>query len=154
MSDNDDMINLYSKRILAAAANIPFTAPLTDFDGTAMRRSPLCGSNLRVWVKLEDGRISAFGQDVKACALGQAAASIFASAVVGLSIDEITKGRDQMFAMLTQDGDVPEAPFDALEVLLPARAYKNRHASIMLCFEATLDAIQDADAKKRAPKGA
>jgi NifU-like protein involved in Fe-S cluster formation len=148
------MINLYSKRILAAAANIPFSAALEDFDGTAMRRSPLCGSNLRVWVKLENDRVVGFGQDVKACALGQAAASIFANAVIGLSAHEITKGRDQMFAMLTQDGDVPDAPFSELEVLLPARAYKNRHASIMLCFEATLDAISDAGTKKRAPKGA
>lgn len=154
MSDNNDMINLYSKRILAAAASIPHTTPLEDFDGTAMRRSPLCGSNLRVWVKMENDLVSGFGQDVKACALGQASASIFASAVIGLSAQEITHGRDQMFAMLTQDGNIPDAPFGELEVLLPARAYKNRHASIMLCFEATLDAILDADTKKRAPKGA
>jgi NifU-like protein involved in Fe-S cluster formation len=154
MSDNNDMINLYSKRILAAAANIPFTDALGDFDGTATRRSPLCGSNLRVWVKLDGDRIVGFGQDVKACALGQAAASVFANAVIGLTAQEITNGRDQMFVMLTQDGDVPGPPFSELEILLPARAYKNRHASIMLCFEATLDAINDADTKKRAPKGA
>jgi NifU-like protein involved in Fe-S cluster formation len=154
MSDNNDMINLYSKRILAAAAQIPFTTALDDFDGTAMRRSPLCGSNLRVWVKLDETRITGFGQDVKACALGQASASVFANAVIGLTAEEITKGRDQMFAMLTQDGAVPEPPFAEMEILLPARAYKNRHASIMLCFEATLDAIHDADTKKRAPKGA
>ena len=154
MSDNTDMINLYSKRILAAAANIPLTSPLEEFDGTATRRSPLCGSNLRVWVKLQGDTVVRYGQDVKACALGQASASIFASVVVGLTVSEITSGRDQMFAMLTKEGPIPEAPFSELEILIPARAYKNRHASIMLCFEATLDAIIDADTKKRAPKGA
>jgi NifU-like protein involved in Fe-S cluster formation len=154
MSDNTDMINLYSKRILAAAANIPLNTPLGDFDGTATRRSPLCGSNLRVWIQLKDDIVVRFGQDVKACALGQAAASIFASRVIGLTVAEITNGRDQMFAMLTQEGPIPEPPFSEMEILIPARAYKNRHASIMLCFEATLDAINDAEAKKRAPKGA
>jgi len=143
MSDASDMINLYSKRILAFAANIPLTAELADFDGSANRRSPLCGSNLRVWVKMDGDVVANYGQDVKACALGQASASIFASAVIGLTKAQIEIGRDQMFAMLTSDGPVPSAPFEELEVLLPARAYKNRHASIMLCFEATLDAIAD-----------
>jgi NifU-like protein involved in Fe-S cluster formation len=143
MSDNSDMINLYSKRILEFAANIPFTEPLTDFDATATRRSPLCGSNLRVWVKMDGDRVSAFGQDVKACALGQASASIFASAVIGQTKDQISKARDQMFEMLTNEGPAPDAPFDNLNVLLPARAYRNRHASIMLCFDATLDAIAE-----------
>lgn len=154
MSDNSDMINLYSKRILEFAANIPLTDELNDFDGTANRRSPLCGSNLRVWVKMDGDRVVKFGQDVKACALGQASASVFAGAVIGLTAADIAKGRDVMFAMLTLDGPVPEAPFENMEVLLPARAFNNRHASIMLCFEATLDAIANADAKKRAPKGA
>ncbi len=148
------MISLYSKRILEFAANIPLTTPLNDFDGTALRRSPLCGSNLRVWVKLDGDKVSEFSHDVKACALGQASASIFARSVIGLTRDKIALGRDQMFDMLTVDGPVPSPPFLDLEVLTPARAYKNRHASIMLCFEATLDAIEDAVAKKRAPKGA
>lgn len=143
MSDNSDMITLYSKRILAFAANIPLTDELVDFDGTANRRSPLCGSNLRVWVKMDGDKVANYGQDVKACALGQASASVFAGAVIGLTKPQIEQGRDQMFAMLTADGPVPQPPFQDMEVLLPAREYKNRHASIMLCFEATLDAIND-----------
>jgi len=143
MSDNSDMINLYSKRILAFAAQIPLTDELVDFDGTANRRSPLCGSNLRVWVKMDGDVVVNYCQDVKACALGQASASVFAGAVIGLTKAQIETGRDQMFAMLTKGGPVPDAPFQDMEVLLPAREYKNRHASIMLCFEATLDAIND-----------
>jgi NifU-like protein involved in Fe-S cluster formation len=146
MSDNSEMINLYSKRILAFAASIRHTEPLDDFDGEATRRSPLCGSNLRVWVKMDGDTVSNFAQDVKACALGQAAASIFGNAVIGLTIDQITKGRDQMFAMLTANGAIPDEPFSEMEVLLPAREFKNRHASIMLSFEATLDATVAAQA--------
>ena len=143
MSENADMINLYSKRILEFAGNIPHSEELLDYDGTATRRSPLCGSNLRVWVKLSGDTVVGFGQDVKACALGQASASIFANAVIGLTEAEIITGRDQMFAMLTADGPIPDAPFQNLEVLIPAKAYKNRHASIMLCFDATIDAIAE-----------
>tara|TARA_R110002124_G_scaffold27408_3_gene97689 strand:+ start:10134 stop:10577 length:444 start_codon:yes stop_codon:yes gene_type:complete len=146
MSDNSEMISLYSKRILSYAANIPLTDPLSDFDGEATRRSPLCGSNLRVWVKMHGDTIVDFGQDVKACALGQSSASIFAGVVVGLTTSQVTKGRDQMFEMLTANGPIPDAPFAEMEVLLPAREYRNRHASIMLCFDATLDAIAAAKA--------
>jgi len=82
-----------------------------------------------------------YGQDVKACALGQAAASVVGSAIVGLTPAQVELGRNQMLTMLKQDGPVPDAPFDGLEVLTPAKDYKNRHASIMLAFDATLDAL-------------
>ena len=144
MSNNSDMINLYSKRILEFAGNIPLTEPLDDFNGSATRRSPLCGSNLQVWIKVKDNQIVKYSHDVKTCALGQASASIFASKIIGLKKDLVLKGRDQLFEMLTNNGPFPDIPFSNLEVLLPAVAYRNRHASIMLCFEATLDALNNA----------
>ncbi len=140
------MIKLYSTRILALAAQIPHTARLDAPDGTARKRSPLCGSTVTVDVALQDGRIAAFGQDVKACALGQAAASVVGDAVVGLDRSTVQTGRDQLYAMLTAGGPVPAAPFDGLAVLEPARDYKNRHASIMLAFDATLAALDEATA--------
>jgi len=143
MSDAD-LINLYSGRILALAADIPLTDRLENPQASVKRRSPLCGSTITVDVNLEDGRISAFGQDVKACALGQAAASVVAANIIGLSETEVQTARDQLLAMLKNDGPVPDAPFGDLEVLLPARDFKNRHASIMLSLEATLEAIQTA----------
>jgi len=91
-----------------------------------------------------EGRISAFGQDVKACALGQAAASVLGQGVIGRSLPEIETARDQLKAMLKEGAGVPDAPFDGLEVLQPARDYKNRHASILLAFEATVDAMAEA----------
>lgn len=138
------MIKLYSTRILALASNMPHTTRLTDPDGTARKRSPLCGSTVTVDVKIADGRIAAYGQDVKACALGQAAASVVGSAIIGLDRATIQRGRDQLYAMLKADGPVPAAPFDGLDVLEPARDYKNRHASIMLAFDAALAALNDA----------
>ena len=147
MSQDSDLMKLYSARILALATGIPHTTRLDAPDGSAKKRSPLCGSTVTVDLDLANGRVSAFGQDVKACALGQAAASVVGSAIIGLDEATIARGRDQALAMLKSGGPVPEAPFDALAVLEPARDYKNRHASIMLAFEATLAAFADAKAR-------
>ena len=141
MVSNSDLINLYSQRILALAASIPHTERLTNPDATSKKRSPLCGSTVTVDLCVKDGKVSAFGQDVKACALGQASASVIGSAIVGCSYEELVTVRDQLLAMLKSDGPAPTAPFADLEVLLPAKEYKNRHASIMLCIEASLDAF-------------
>lgn len=146
MSGEDDMLKLYSQRILALAADIPHAERLAAPQVSARRRSPLCGSTVTVDLRLEDGRIAAFGQDVKACALGQAAASVVGAKAVGRTRDEIALARDQLAAMLKAGGPVPDAPFDGLEVLLPARDYKNRHASILLALDATLAAFDEARA--------
>lgn len=140
MSDNSEMIDLYSKKILEFAGNIPLTTPLDTFSGTATRRSPMCGSNLQVWITVNGGKITNFSHDVKTCALGQASSAIIAERIIGLNIDQVKLGRDQLFNMLTKDGPIPQNPFENLEVLLPAVAYKNRHASIMLSFETIIDA--------------
>lgn len=141
MSAETDMIKLYSGRILALAADMPRTTRLARPTATAKKRAPLCGSTVTVDVEVNDGVITDYGQDVKACALGQAAASVVGAQIVGLTPDQIKTGRDQLFDMLKNDGPVPAAPFDGLEVLQPAKDYKNRHASIMLAFDATLDAL-------------
>jgi NifU-like protein involved in Fe-S cluster formation len=144
MSGNDDLMKLYSQRILALAADIPLTERLADPQVTARRRSPLCGSTVTVDLRLEAGCIVAFGQDVRACALGQASASVLGRHVIGASRERIATARDQLAAMLKAGGPPPDAPFDELEVLMPARDYKNRHASILLAYEATLAAFDEA----------
>ncbi len=145
MSDTD-LIKLYSQRILALAADMPRTQRLNAPTATAKKRSPLCGSTVTVDLELRDGVVTDYGQDVKACALGQAAAAVVGANIVGLSEEGIQVGRDQLYAMLKEDGPVPEAPFADLEVLQPAKDYKNRHASILLAFDATLEALSDAKA--------
>jgi NifU-like protein involved in Fe-S cluster formation len=144
MSGDEDLIKLYSQRILALAAEIPLTERLPDPQVSARRRSPLCGSTVTVDLNLEDGRVAGFGQDVKACALGQASASVLGRNVIGRTRDEIAAGRDALQAMLKSGGPAPAAPFDALEALLPARDYRNRHASILLAWDATLAAFDEA----------
>lgn len=144
MSDNTDLIKLYSGQILALATDIPHTDRLDAPDGTAKRRSPLCGSTVSVDLRLANGQIEAFGQDVKACALGQAAASVVGGAIIGRTRAEVETARDQLKAMLKSGGPAPDAPFEGLKVLEPARDFKNRHASIMLALETTLDAFDAA----------
>lgn len=140
MSDTD-LIKLYSARILALAADIPHLGRLDAPDATVSRRSPLCGSSVTVDVRVTDGRLTALGQDVKACALGQAAAAITAAAAQGATLETVQTGRDQLRAMLKGKGGVPDAPFDGFEVLTPAVEYKNRHASILLAIEALTEAM-------------
>ena len=143
MSEQSDLMKLYSQRILALAADIPFAERLENPDTTATKRSPLCGSTITVDLTTTDGTVTEFGQDVKACALGQASASVLGSNVIGLSLAQIETARDQLKAMLKSAGPVPDAPFQDLEVLLPAKDYKNRHASILLAFDATVEALAD-----------
>ncbi len=145
MSTDTDLIKLYSAQILALGADMPRTKRLQEPTATARKRSPLCGSTVTVDIDLKDGKIADYGQDVKACALGQAAASVIGSVVVGLSPEVIQRGRDQLAAMLKEGGPVPSAPFEGLKVLEPARDYKNRHASILLTFDAILEAVAEAE---------
>ncbi len=144
MSDSD-LIKLYSGRILELAADIPHLGRLPHPQGSARRRSPLCGSTVTVDVTLDGGRVKDFAQDVKACALGQATASVAGRALPGRTRAEVERARDELRAMLKEDGPVPAVPFDGLEVLLPARGYKNRHASILLALEAAAEAMEQAE---------
>ncbi len=142
MSAETDMIKLYSGRILALAADMPRTKRLDNATATAKKRAPLCGSTVTVDIVHDGDVITDYGQDVKACALGQAAAAVIGAQIVGLTFAQVQQGRDELFAMLKTDGPVPAAPFDGLDVLQPAKDYKNRHASILLAFDATLEALQ------------
>lgn len=144
MSDND-LVKLYSGRILALAADIPHLGRLPAPTGTSRKRSPLCGSTVTVDLVMNGGRVVAFGQDVKACALGQAAASVLGGAVIGRDLAELDAACAALRAMLKDAGPVPLPPFDGFEVLIPARDYKNRHASIMLAIEAACAAAEQSE---------
>ena len=152
MSDAD-MMQLYSKRILALAADIPHLGKLENADGSAMKRSPQCGSTVTAHVRMDGDRIADFGQEVRACALGQASAGVLGQAVIGASRADIARGAAQLTAMLKDGGPVPDAPWQGLEVLIPARDYPNRHASIMLSWLAALEAIDAVDAQVQSASG-
>ncbi len=144
MSADSDLIKLYSTRILALASDIPHHDRLENPAASVKKRAPLCGSTVTVDLSIKDGRVSEFGQDVKACALGQASASVVGGAIVGCTLEQITEARDALKAMLKTDGPTPDAPFDGLEVLRPAAEYKNRHASILLALDASVEAMTNA----------
>lgn len=134
---------LYTTEILRLAASIPHHERLADPQGSAERRSPVCGSRVTVDVNLgEDGRVREIGLLVRACALGQASASLFAASVLGRSPGELAAARDAVTAWLAGDGEEPDWP--GLAVLAPARGYPARHASIRLAFEAAAEAAMQA----------
>lgn len=145
MATDGELVKLYSKRILALAADIPHHTRLDAPQATIRKRAPLCGSTVTVDLDVGDGRVTRFGQDVKACALGQAAAALMARAVIGRSRAEVETARDQLRAMLKDGAAPPSEPFDGYEVLEPAREYRNRHASILLSLEATAEAMSEAE---------
>lgn len=148
MSDSD-LIRLYSTRILDLAANIPHLGRLEAPQASVRKRSPLCGSTVTADVAMDDGKVTRFAQDVKACALGQAAAGVVGRVALGRTMAEVTAARDALRRMLGAAGPVPAAPFHEFEALLAARDYPNRHASILLSIEALTEAMEAAEGHVR-----
>jgi NifU-like protein involved in Fe-S cluster formation len=142
------MINdIYNKKILSFAADIPRLSRLPTPDATAVAHSKLCGSKVTIDLAMRDGVVSDFGHEVKACALGQASSSIMARHVVGSTAPELRALRDQMHKMLEQNGEPPQGKWADCEALLPVRDYKARHASTLLTFDAVVDAVNQIEAK-------
>jgi NifU-like protein involved in Fe-S cluster formation len=140
------MLNeIYNKRILDLAADIPRLGRLPDPHASATAHSKLCGSTVTVDLKVADGVVTDFAHDVKACALGQASSSIMARHVVGSSADELRTIREAMRRMLKENGDAPAGKWEDLRVLEPVRDFKARHASTLLTFDAVVDALDQID---------
>ncbi|WP_174301969.1 iron-sulfur cluster assembly scaffold protein [Caulobacter sp. S45] len=137
---------LYSARILRLAANMPHAGRLAAPGATSEKVSRLCGSRVVVDVVMADGRVAEFAQDVRACALGQAAAAILGEHVVGARLDELAAGRDGLRAMLKEGAAPPPGRFADLAVLAQVREFPARHASTLLAFEAVIEAATLAEA--------
>ncbi len=137
--------DLYNTAILTLAAGIPHLGKLENPDGMAEKSARLCGSKVSVQVKLDDaGRVSDFAQEVKACALGQAASAILGQHVLGASLDELTAARDGFAAMIKDGASPPAGRFGDLNTLAAVKDYPQRHASALLPFEAVVDAVETA----------
>ncbi len=139
---------VYNAKILEYAGNIPSIGRLSDPDASAKAHSKLCGSTVTVDLKMNDGVVTEFAHDVKACALGQASSSIMANNIVGSTPDELRSVRETMLEMLKENGPPPEGRFADLKYLEPVRDYKARHASTMLTFDAVVDAIGQIEKKQ------
>lgn len=133
--------DVYNKRILALAADIPRLGRLAQPQASATAHSKLCGSTVTVDLVLDGDRVADFAHDVKACALGQASSSIMARNVVGSTTAELRDLREVMRRMLKEGGPAPSGRWAELAVLEPVRDYKARHASTLLTFDAVVDAI-------------
>ena len=142
--------DIYNRKILGFAADIPRLQRLGAPDATAVAHSRLCGSKVTVDLSMKDGVVSDFGHEVKACALGQASSSIMARHVVGATPGELRAIRDQMYRMLKEEGEAPTGKWADLEALLPVRDFKARHASTLLTFDAVVDAVNQIEARQQA----
>lgn len=138
MTDLDD---IYSNRILELAAAIPRTGRLDAPEASATAHSKLCGSTVTVDLAMADGVVTDYGQSVKACLLGQAAASVVGREIIGTSRQEMTEIARQVRAMLKENGPPPGGRWSDLAVLEPVRDYKARHPSTLLVFDAVVDAM-------------
>jgi len=145
-----DLNDIYNTRILELAAEIPQSRRLEHPDATATAHSKLCGSTVTVDVKLAGGKVAEFGQTVKACLLGQAAASVMGREIVGSSVAELHEVAAAMRRMLKENGPAPAGRWADLGVLEPVRDYKARHASTLLVFDAVEKAIAEAETKQSA----
>ena len=96
---------------------------------------------------MENGRVSDFAQDVKACALGQASSSIMGRHVIGQTPEQLRGLRAVMYKMLKEEGAPPTGEWADCEALIPVRDYKARHASTLLTFDAVVDAVNQIEGK-------
>ncbi len=146
------MLNdIYNKRIIELAGNIPRLGRLPAPDASATAHSKLCGSTVKIDLTMDGPVVTDFAHDVKACALGQASSSIMASHVVGSTADELRALHETVRKMLKENGRPPEGKWANIALLEPVRDYKARHASTMLTFDAVVDAIGQIEAKNEAP---
>ena len=148
--------DIYNRRILELAADIPRLGRLAAPDASATAHSKLCGSTVTIDLVLdEDGTtVRDFAHDVKACALGQASSSLMARHVVGAGTDELRAVRESMRAMLKENGAPPQGTWADLAVLGPVREFRARHASTLLTFDAVVDALDQIAARRSAAPAA
>jgi NifU-like protein involved in Fe-S cluster formation len=142
--------DIYSQRILELAGAMPRTQRLATPEATAKAHSKLCGSTVTVDLVMDGDVVTDYGQSVKACLLGQSAASVMGREVVGSTAAELREVGAAMRKMLKEGGPPPKGKWRDLAVLEPVRDYKARHASTLLVFDAVEDAIAQIEVKRAA----
>lgn len=142
--------DVYNRRILELAADIPRLGRLERPEATASARSRLCGSAVTVDLVTDGERVTDFAHEVKACALGQASSSVMGRHVIGATFRELRDLRAQMLRMLKENGPPPGGRWADLAALEPVRDFKARHASTMLTFDAVVEALDKAASARAA----
>ncbi|WP_366552508.1 iron-sulfur cluster assembly scaffold protein [Aquibaculum sediminis] len=145
---DDDLLDLYSARLMAHGRRVAEDRRLEDADVTVFRRSPLCGSTVTLDLRVEQDRVTALGYAVRACSLGQVGVSVLSEILPGRSFAEARAITEAVRAMLAGQGPPPEGDWAELELLEPAIELRNRHGSVMLPFEAVLQGIEEAEGQE------
>ena len=134
---------LYTPELLALAVTLADYPPDGALPLHGDARSKSCGSTLRADLAVDDeGRIERIGLQVRACAVGQAAAAVFARAAAGQGVEQIGAAHASLTAWLAGSGGPPAWP--GIEAIAPARDFPARHGAIMLPWTAALDALSSA----------
>ncbi|WP_448582641.1 iron-sulfur cluster assembly scaffold protein [Thermaurantiacus sp.] len=145
---------LYNARILRLAASVPYLGALEVAQARVQKVSPICGSRVTVTLDLDEaGRVARFAQEVRACALGQAAAAILGGGVIGADASTLRAAHNGLAAWLKRAEPLLEAVlarFPELPLLEPARPHLARHGSILLAFDAAATAAEAAQARQAA----
>ncbi len=137
---------LYSDALLDAAADIPARKALDEADARARKVSKVCGSDVEVALKVQDGTVADVAIDAKACALGQASASLFGRHVIGATPNEIREGQRLLRAILKEGASAPETGrWASLKMLEPIKDYPARHASTLLVFDAAVACLDQVE---------
>ncbi len=140
------MTPLYTPAMLCAAVALSDYPARPEFSHHAATRSALCGAQIAIDLAVDTARITAVGMSVSACAVGQAAAGIFAGAATGRSHAELRAAADAI-ALWCADDDAAAPDWPGFEPLLPVRGYPSRHGALLLPWRAALNALdQPADA--------
>ena len=140
-----ELSDLYSQKILDLAGNALQPGRLADADASARKVSRVCGSVIEVDVVVRDGVIVDYGHEISACALGQTSAAVVAREIVGTPVGEFRQVRQQMHAMLKENGAPPEGKWGDLRYLEPVREYRARHVSTLLVFDAVVEALEKVE---------
>jgi NifU-like protein involved in Fe-S cluster formation len=147
-----ELDEIYNTKLLELAAHIPCSERLAAPDATATAHSKLCGSTVTIDLKMIGEEVTGYGQTVKACLLGQAAASIVGKHVIGATAAEVRQAGAAMRHMLKEEGPPPGGRFCDLALLEPVRHYKARHGSVLLTFDALEKAIAEIEEKQATGK--
>lgn len=132
---------LYTPEVLALATGLARYPLRGDLPLRGNARSQSCGSTLELGLALEDGRIIEVGLRAHACAIGQAAATIFAEAAEGRTAAEVGSAEREIMAWLI-GGPLPTWP--GLGTIAAAAAYPARHGAVLLPWRAALSALPSA----------
>ncbi|WP_271077843.1 iron-sulfur cluster assembly scaffold protein [Aurantiacibacter sp. MUD61] len=136
---------LYTPAMLAAAVQLADYPPIAGASLHGEARSATCGSEIVLDAETDaDGAISAVGLKVRACAVGQAAASLFAQHAQGRGLADIERTHTDLTRWLKDGVAMPEWP--SLSLIAAARDYPARHDAMLLPWKAAIAALSSAPA--------